>query len=223
MSTFTPQLAAPDRARSDPTKHVNYTYGMVLGVKDFNQEFAYLSGRDRWALRDLIGYGTASGLVVTHEAAGTYPGEDRGPRISVSPGVAVGVSGQLICVSPDQCAYLDTWLSGQKEGVAWVLRGMPPEPAPDESPPGMESPPEPYPPNGTVEVYVVLRYADCLTDSVPIPGEPCRSEDDLMQPSRARDDFLLELSLDRPASSRRSGKPLGPLRPAPRPIHHRCR
>jgi len=34
------------RRRADPSKHVNYTFGMLLGVDDFKQEFAYLSGRD---------------------------------------------------------------------------------------------------------------------------------------------------------------------------------
>ena len=40
---------------TDPTLHVNYVRGMVLGVDDYVQEFAYLANRDQWALRDLIG------------------------------------------------------------------------------------------------------------------------------------------------------------------------
>ena len=35
-------------AEPDPAKHVNYNLGMVLGVDDFTQEFAYLSERDQW-------------------------------------------------------------------------------------------------------------------------------------------------------------------------------
>ena len=56
-SGFTPDagLTGPP---PDPTKHVNYTLGMILGVDEFTQEFAYLSERDRWAVRDLAGYGT---------------------------------------------------------------------------------------------------------------------------------------------------------------------
>jgi len=43
MSTSFAQLAAtPGTVAPDPTKHVNYTLGMLLGVDDFNQEFAYL-------------------------------------------------------------------------------------------------------------------------------------------------------------------------------------
>src|SRR5262249_51240772 len=45
-------------------------------------------------------------------------------------------------------------------------------------------------------LYLVLCYRACPADDVPIPGEPCRSEDDLMEPSRLRDDFSIELSFD---------------------------
>jgi hypothetical protein len=37
------------------------------GVDDFDQQFAYLDGHRDWALRDLVGYGTASGLAVQRE------------------------------------------------------------------------------------------------------------------------------------------------------------
>ena len=64
MEDFTSRMATLGVA-SDPTKHVNYTYGMVLGVDDLTQEFAYHSGRDQWTARDAIGYGTVNGLRVT--------------------------------------------------------------------------------------------------------------------------------------------------------------
>ena len=60
------ETAALPRAPIDVSKHVNFTLGMVLGVDDFDQEFAYLSARDRWLARDLHGYGTTCGLAVTH-------------------------------------------------------------------------------------------------------------------------------------------------------------
>src|SRR5262249_2096973 len=37
--------------------------------------------------------------------------------------------------------------------------------------------------------------------SVPIPGEPCRSEDELKAPSRLMDDFLLELTFAPPVQT----------------------
>src|SRR5438045_9517804 len=97
MSTFAPFVAAPQPGALDPTKHVNYTLGMVLGVDDLNQEFAYLLGHDQWLTREAIGYGTCTGLQVslTSNAA-------RGPGVQVTPGIAVTPRGQLIRVTPTQ-------------------------------------------------------------------------------------------------------------------------
>jgi hypothetical protein len=191
MTSFAPNLAVPDRARPDPSKHVNYIYGMVLGVDDFDAEFAYLSGRDRWIVRDLSGYGTISGLRVRYEPG--VEGTDRRPRLTVSSGVAASPSGQLICVAPDQCAYLEEWLQANREAVVRRLLGSPPEGSPPEG-----SPPTPPLAGGPLDLYVVLCYADCPTDRVPVPGEPCRNEEELKQPSRLRDDFMLELRFDPP-------------------------
>ena len=44
MSCFTTVSAVTADSDLDLTKHVNYTSGMILGVDDFTQEFAYLSG-----------------------------------------------------------------------------------------------------------------------------------------------------------------------------------
>jgi hypothetical protein len=64
-SVFAAPAATPAEQPPDRAKHVNYTLGMVLGVADFNQEFAYLDGRGEWLARDLIGYGTVCGLKVS--------------------------------------------------------------------------------------------------------------------------------------------------------------
>src|SRR5450755_861395 len=89
--------AAPSVATPDPSKHVNYTLGMMLGSDDFNQEFAYLSGRDRWLARDLIGYGTVWGLkiAIQPQQAGEQLTDG---RVVVSRGTALSPCGQLICV-----------------------------------------------------------------------------------------------------------------------------
>jgi hypothetical protein len=169
MSCF---CASPDSLTSgtpDPTKHVNYVQGMILGVDDFNQEFAYLSERDQWLARDLIGYGTVTGLAVTIEDS------DKGRRVAVSHGVAISPRGQLIRVAPRQCAVLNDWLNHAE--------------IKDNIPAGTKMLP----------AYVVLCYRDCPTDDVPILGEPCRTEEESMAPSRIVDDFRLELRLDPPA------------------------
>jgi hypothetical protein len=172
MSTGFAQLAAaPGVATPDPTKHVNYTLGMMLGVDDFNQEFAYLSGRDQWIARDAIGYGTLCGLRLSVDTT------VNGPRISVTTGTALTQGGQLICVNPAQCAYLNAWLTANEQAVENVIAS---------------------PLSSSIKLYLVVSYRDCPVDPVPIAGEPCRSADDLMAPSRLVDDFQLEFRLSPP-------------------------
>ena len=166
MSCFASEETLQAKA-ADPTKHVNYVQGMVLGVDDFDQEFTYLSERGQWLARDLSGYGTVSGLAVTIEDS------EKGKRVAVSPGVAVSPRGQLIRVAPKQCAVLNEWLKGD------VKKDIPVG-------------------TTTVRTYIVLCYRDCPTDEVPILGEPCRTEEESMAPSRIVDDFRLELRLDLP-------------------------
>jgi len=81
----------------DPHKHVNYNLGMVLGVDDLRQEFAYLYGRNQWLARSAVGYGTLTGLRVSIDIAG---GGASGPRIVVTSGVALTPTGDLVCVRP---------------------------------------------------------------------------------------------------------------------------
>src|SRR5438034_2282987 len=107
--------AAPSVAKPDPSKRVNYTLGMLLGVDDFNQEFAYLSGRDHWIARDAIGYGTLSGLQVSLEKTTS------GPKVSVTSGTALSPRGQLIRVCPAQCALINDWVSAHEQDVQKAL------------------------------------------------------------------------------------------------------
>jgi len=158
--------------------HVNYAKGMVLGVDDYIQEFAYLSGRDRWMARDLIGYGTCSGLAVLVEKDSAL----HGPRVRIKPGSAVAPSGQMICVERDQCGSLNAWLE-KPENAVKVTRRLSGGSPPDE---------------GAIKLHLVLCYRDCAVMPVPVPGEPCRSDDDLMAPSRIADDYTLTLALDPP-------------------------
>lgn len=165
----------------DPSQHVNYARGMVLGVDDFTQEFTYLSGRVRWLAREAVGYGTLSGLRVSGEADGAD-----GPRVHVSAGTALVPSGQQICVVADQCCVINRWLA-RPENVAVVERLLHPGSPPLSPllPTSGES--------GVISLYLTLCWADCQTRPVPVPGEPCRTEDELMAPSRVADDYRLEL------------------------------
>ncbi len=167
MSSFAPS-ALPQVAPPDPTKHVNYSLGMVLGVDDFTQEYANLSGHDNRIVRDLIGYGVVAGLHVSVDVDA-----ERGPRVQVAPGEAVTPSGRLVCISPTQCAYLNDWLAANLHEVEAL--GSPPP--------------------STLQLSVVACYLECPTDDVPIPGEPCRTDSELMAPSRLAESFSLELRL----------------------------
>lgn len=156
----------------DPGKHVNYLLGMVLGEDDFRQEFAYHANRDMWLARDLIGYGTVRGLAVSTEAAGSNE-----VRVRVEAGVALSPNGQLICVPEAQCAELNGWLKANAEAVHQAVGAVP----------------------AKLTLYLTLCYRACPTDAMPIPGEPCRSDAELTQPSRLADDFCLGFKLQAPA------------------------
>lgn len=166
----------------DPTRHVNFAKGMVLGVDDFRQEFAYLAGRGQWLARDAVGYGTQSGLRVFVEPSGA-----EGPRLHVTAGSALVPSGKLVCVGADQCALLNKWLAKPANAavVTQLLQPASPPGSPPLSPPSLDG--------GAIALYLTLCYEDCTAFPVPVPGEPCRSEDELMADSRVVDDFRLEL------------------------------
>lgn len=172
MSTsFTSTTGSPGNAPLDPSRRVNYTLGMVLGVDDFLQEHAYLASRIRWVARDLLGFGTECGLRVSIEP------DPSGPRVVVSPGVAVTPLGQKVVVSPTQCASLNDWITAHPD-LTNTLNSSPLQ--------------------NSLTLYVVLCYRECPTDPLPIPGEPCRSEDEAMAPSRLTDNFRLDLHPDAP-------------------------
>jgi hypothetical protein len=175
MGCCSEQTVSLGSTNRDPFKHVNYAKGMVLGVDDLTQEFAYLSGRSEWLVRDAIGFGTVAGLAVKAEEDGA-----NGPRVRVTSGSAMSPRGMPICVRSDQCASLNAWLKKLENSKAISARL------------GTASP-------AFVTLYVKLCFASCTTDNVPIPGEPCRAENLLMAPSRVADDFSLELSLDPPS------------------------
>ena len=173
--TFAPDTVAPTPR---PTRHVNFALGMILGVDDYRQEFAYHSGRDRWIVRELGGYGTLSGLAVSIEDAGSD-----GPRLRVTAGTAASPGGQLICVGADQCALLNAWLNREDIAARVAQIDAPQNPAND----------------AVLKLWLTLCYDSCSVAPVPIPGQPCRSEEDLMAPSRVADDYRLSLGFDPPS------------------------
>ena len=155
----------------DTGKRVNYTKGMLLGVDDFVQEQAWHIARRHELAREVLGYGTVRGLQVAAEGAP--------PRVRVTPGVALMPSGTPVCVPSEQCCDINGWLAKQwDQGVGAAVGALPA--------------------GAALPVYVVLAYDSCLTDLLPVPGEPCRSEDELTAASRVADCFRLELRLRPP-------------------------
>jgi hypothetical protein len=151
----------------DESKHVNYTLGMLLSKEDFQQEFAYLLGRDKRLARQAAGYGTLVGLRVSLDTTDAV----KGARVVVDPGSALTPRGLLVCVRPGQCAYLNEWLTAKRTSLERAGVVVP----------------------GSVTASIVLGYRDCPTDNVLLPGSPCRDEDEMKIPSRVEDSFLLEL------------------------------
>lgn len=178
MSSTTSFGDCTDTAPLDPSKHVNFVQGMVLGVDDFRQEFAWHAGRHETIARDLAGYGTVSGLHVGIDANGTAA-----PVVAVEPGLAVTPPGRFVRLRRRQCAQLASWLARPEN--ASQLSAL------EETPGGSGQ--------RVVRVYVRLRYHECLTDDVPIPGEPCRTEEEAMAASRVADSWGLHLSFTAPA------------------------
>jgi len=170
MSTFKTSIP-PLEAGADPAKHVRYSSGMVLGVSDFVQEFAWHNHRHDWLARDLAGYGVVSGLHVQGEQG----------EIVVQPGSAVTPRGHLVRVPLRQCADPAAWLNrlddaGQARVKALLGAGG----------------------SGDVPVFVVLSPREAATDEQLIPGDACRSEDESRAATRWQDCFSLELRLEAP-------------------------
>jgi hypothetical protein len=180
MSCFT--TATPTRQALDPHKRVKYTVGMVLGAEEFEQDLTYLMARDRLHNRSLHGYGTVCGLRVSQRTDPDNPLLPLTPsQILVSPGIAVNPQGQEIRVPLAQCANLDDWLRQPRNQDLLAQRlGSTPIPGP-------------------MTLYVVLCYRECETDEMPIPGGPCRTQEESMAASRIADDFELALRLDPPS------------------------
>jgi hypothetical protein len=154
--------------RADPSKRVNYTLGLVLGVDEFQQDQLYHAAGRRGHNRLLHGYGTVFGLAV---GRGGAAGD---PEIQVEAGVAVDPCGREICVPDRMCVKLNGWMERHKTS----LQALFPDPTAQPLP-----------------LAIVLCHRECQTDTVPVPGEPCRTQEDAMAASRIRDSFELKLVL----------------------------
>jgi hypothetical protein len=181
MST-TFQAATPTLQKLDPSKRVNYTFGLVLGAEEFLQSDAYFLAKHYLENRLLHGYGTLCGLDVLVQTTPQL-------EVQVTPGWAINPRGQEIHVSQLMCVQVNDWLKANADALQAALGFMP----------------------AVLNLCVVLCYRECKTDVVPIPGEPCRTQTDAMAPSRIADSFELMLCLDRLASPPLGSPPYDPM------------
>ena len=93
-------------------------------------------------------------------------------EVVVTPGIAVAPAGQEIRVPATQCGDIKLWFDRNQDDLKKSISK-----------------------EGTVKLYVVLCYRECEMDKVPVPGVPCRSQEESMVNSRIADDFELKLSL----------------------------
>ncbi|GAC1361294.1 MAG: hypothetical protein NVSMB32_00010 [Actinomycetota bacterium] len=176
MSDISSPCASLSTGQLEPDLRVNYELGMVLGIDEFRQEALYFLTKDYLHNRGLHGYGTVYGLHVTTDQA--RPTDD--VTITVAPGMAIDQWGRAIVLRSPQCAHLGAWLASQEQLVPGTVK----------SHLGV---------SGELTVYVVVSYAECLDDLVPLPGQPCSTSGDLSVASRIRDAWNLELRWQPPA------------------------
>lgn len=178
MSTMF-QTASPTRQKLDPLKRVNYTFGLVLGVAEFQQSDTYFLAKHHLENRLLHGYGTVCGLDVTQQTTPQL-------EVQVTPGWAINPKGQEIYVPQLMCVQVNDWLTANQSALqAFFAGGKAP---------------------ASLGLCVALCHRECKTDVVPIPGEPCQTQSSGMAPSRIADSFELMLCLD-PDLSPPAGSP----------------
>ena len=155
----------------NPTRRVNYEFGMVLGVTDFRQEQTHFEWKGQLSNRLLHGYGTVSGLRVTAEGVQNPDGV----QIRVSSGYAVSPQGRWMWIENDLCARLDEWVAANRD----QLSSPPPGPGPQT-------------------LYVVLCYDECPTELVPVAGKACASDQDTRVPSRIQEAYQARFAWQKP-------------------------
>lgn len=170
-----------------PDLRVNYTFGLVLGVNEFQQEQEYLLQKTYLYNRAFQGYGTVSGLHVT---ADWQKGEE--VLITVSPGMAIDQFGMPIVVRDAQCARLTAWLKQQEAQQAGTMKKHRRKGEKWERLWKMGK-------KRDLRVYIIARYDDYADGQVPIAGQACSTSDTQPIYSRVHDSYTIDFSWDPPS------------------------
>ncbi|MCC6539683.1 MAG: hypothetical protein IT162_19190 [Bryobacterales bacterium] len=124
---------------------LNYHFGMLLGVADFETEQAYHRGKLRLHNAWLHRAGVAWGLGVTAD----LPRQE----IRVGPGLAVDGAGRELFVEREACLSVPAWFEAHRNDPGFVF-------AEDAA-------------SIVFDAHVVIRFKACLTRQVPSLSEPC--------------------------------------------------
>lgn len=143
---------------------VRYSYGQRLTAVDLLDEQAYLIGKDRFVARHVLGAGVLCGL---RAQRGDGPPE-RTPTVRVTRGAALDLCGREIVVEHDQCLDVAAWYARRREQLTW------------------EGP-------GTFPAWIGLRYRECPSDPVRVPGDPCGCDGGGCAYTRVHESFELAL------------------------------
>jgi hypothetical protein len=149
-------MAAPDLATCtspgsggltpvDPFTGLNYQFGMLLGVDDFNTEQAYHRGKSRlhnsWLHREGVVWGLDVKLDTAHN------------EIRVTPGLALDAAGQELHLDAEACVDVTQWYNVHSKDPGFN---------PTATPTGVK-----------FDAHVVIAFQACLTRQVPALMEPC--------------------------------------------------
>jgi hypothetical protein len=142
--------AAEDLLPDDPFTAVNYHFGMLLGVDDFETELGYHRGRDCLQNAWLHGAGVVWGLGVGLDL-------QRG-EVRVAPGLGLDGAGRNLHLDAAACLDPGAWYA---EHEAEVNPAQPPPAGADVA----------------FDAHVTASFASCLTRPVPALAEPCAGAD----------------------------------------------
>lgn len=124
---------------------LNYHFGMLLGVSDFETEQAYHRGKLRLHNSWLHREGVAWGLGVSSD----LPTQE----IRVSAGLAVDAAGRELFLEREACLNVPAWFDAHRNDPGFVI---------DENAARL-----------VFDAHVVIRFKACLTRQVPALSEPC--------------------------------------------------
>ena len=145
------QSVCPDDAAAllpvDPFNALRISFGMLLGVDDFETEQAYHRGKMRLHNSWLHGHGVVWGLGVSSDLPS---GE-----IRVERGLALDAAGHELHLDAQACVSTGAWFDAHRNDPGMNVTG----PADGSS--------------VTFDAHVVMRFRACQTRQVPALSDPC--------------------------------------------------